>query len=291
MWLAAIILLSGLGSMLGAPLVATPTLLQGIIGGLLVILLFGLLDDIYGLPALWQLAGQVVAGATLVMGGLTVDALRLPLLGQVAVTPFWSAVLVVGWVVVMINAINLFDGLDGLAGSIGFTASLILFLVSVRLGFPGAATLCLIILGVTSGFLPWNWHPSRIFMGSVGSTLLGFLLATVALMSGAKLATSVLVLGIPLFDALSVVLRRLRAGVSPFAADQRHLHHRLLRIGLKPPQVVLLTNLFAGAFGILALSTEQANQKGLLILLLIGAMLLFIFITHLLERRVLSRVD
>ena len=270
---------------------AGPMVLQGIFGGLLVILTFGLLDDLFGLAAGWQLLGQFVAASSVVMGGMIIPVLRLPVVGNLTLSPFWSAVIIIGWIMVMINAVNLFDGLDGLAGSIGLTASFFLLLVSLKLGFVGAATLCLVLFGAVAGFLPWNWHPAKLFMGTVGSQLLGFLLGVIAVVSGAKVATAVLVLGIPLFDAVSVVVRRLRAHQPPFKADQRHLHHRLLKIGLKPQQVVFVTNGLAVAFGILALGSQQANQKGLLILLLLGCMLLFIYITYVLERKAIKPVE
>jgi UDP-GlcNAc:undecaprenyl-phosphate/decaprenyl-phosphate GlcNAc-1-phosphate transferase len=257
----------------------------GIMAGLAVIFVAGLIDDIVGLHAGWQLLGQIVAGVALVAGGVGVSFLRLPFIGGIDISPIWSAFFVVLWVVVIINAINLFDGLDGLAGSLALTASVFLFLVSVRLGFVGAATLALIVMGCAAGFLPWNWHPSKLFMGTVGSQLLGFLLATIAIISGAKVATAVLVLGIPLFDAVSVVVRRLLARESPFKADQRHLHHRLLRLGLPVTGVVIVTNVLAIGFGILALSSQQANEKGLLAIGLVFLMLAVIAITHVLERR------
>jgi UDP-GlcNAc:undecaprenyl-phosphate/decaprenyl-phosphate GlcNAc-1-phosphate transferase len=258
----------------------------GIMAGLTVLLIVGLLDDIIGLSAVWQLGGQLAAGLTLVAGGVGVPFLRLPFWGEIAISPVFSALFVVVWVVVIINAVNLFDGLDGLAGSLALTASVFLFILSLRLGFVGAATLSLIVMGCAAGFLPWNWHPSKLFMGTVGSQLLGFLLATIAIISGAKVATAVLVLGIPLFDAVSVVVRRLLAGESPFKADQRHLHHRLLHLGFSIPSVVLITNLLAITFGILALSTQQANEKGMLTLGLICLMLAVITYTHVLERKV-----
>ncbi|HSI20485.1 MAG TPA: MraY family glycosyltransferase [Verrucomicrobiae bacterium] len=286
MWLVAVVALVVIATGNHSGLLTfAPGVLQGVFAGLAVVLLFGLLDDLYGLPAFWQLLGQVVAGASLVMGGLQIESLRLPFIGVLSLHPAWSAVLVVAWIVVMINAVNLFDGLDGLAGSLSLTAAVILFLVSLKLGFIGAATLCLILIGITAGFLPWNWHPSKLFMGTVGSQLLGFLLATIAVISGAKVATAVLVLGIPLFDAFSVIVRRLLAGQSPFHADQRHLHHRLLKIGLTPPYVVLVTNIMAVLFGVFALTTQQANEKALLILCLILSMFAFIGLTYLLERK------
>lgn len=290
MWLVAvatmiIILLGHRSGLLNFP----AGVLRGIFGGLIVVLAFGLLDDLIGLTAGWQFLGQLLAGASLVMGGLRVEYLRIPFWGQLAMSPTWSAVFVMIWIIVMINAINLFDGLDGLAGSITLTGSVFLLLVSLKLGFVGAATLALILIGVSAGFLPWNWYPSKLFMGTVGSQLLGFLLGTVAVVSGAKVATAVLVLGIPLFDAVSVVVRRLLARKNPFQADQRHLHHRLLKIGLTPPQVIWITNALAFLFGVFALSTQQANGKAILIILLVLSMLAFISLTYFLERK--SRRD
>jgi UDP-GlcNAc:undecaprenyl-phosphate GlcNAc-1-phosphate transferase len=280
--LALIIILTGSRSGL---LSFDPGVLKGIFGGLIAVLVFGLIDDMFSLGASWQFLGQLVAAGSLVMGGLKIEYLRIPLAGQIALSPVWSALFIVAWVVVIINAINLFDGLDCLAGSMSLTASVFLLLVSLKLGFVGAATLALILMGITAGFLPWNWHPSKLFMGTVGSQTLGFLLGSIAVISGAKVATAVLVLGIPLFDAVSVIIRRLLAHESPFKADQRHLHHRLLRLGLTPPQVVWVTNGMAFLFGIFALSTQQASEKAVLIGLLVLSMFAFIWLTHFLERR------
>lgn len=180
---------------------------------------------------------------------------------------------------------NWFDGLDGLAGSVGLTAALALFFVSLRVDFYPTAVLSLIIAGAAAGFLPWNWHPSRIFMGSVGSMILGFLLGVTAIISGGKVATTILVLGIPILDALIVITRRLKAGQSPFIADQRHLHHRLLKIGLPVPWIVVLINSISIIFAILAVRSQGANTKGILTLILIVAMALFIIATYILERR------
>lgn len=262
-----------------------PLALQGIIGGMIAVLIFGLLDDLYSLPASWQLLGHVVAGLSVVLGGIGIDYIHLPFGGDLPFTPFWSAVTTVTWVVVIINAMNLFDGLDGLAGSLTGTSAIILFVLSVRFGFVGAATVALLLFAAVAGFLPWNWHPAKLFMGTVGSQTLGFLLAIAAIISGAKVATAVLVLGLPLFDAVSVVIRRLKAHQSPFQADQRHLHHRLLNLGLKPPMVVLITNAVALVFGALALGTQQASVKGMLTLVLFAALLGLVALTYLLERR------
>jgi UDP-GlcNAc:undecaprenyl-phosphate GlcNAc-1-phosphate transferase len=274
--------------------------LWGIMAGLLVILLFGLWDDLRGLNAWQQLVGQFLASLMLVVFGIGVLFIRLPSghvlrldnvvwssIHLVGGGPFilWSSIFTMLWVMTMINVMNFFDGLDGLAGSVAMTAAVVLIFVSLRVGFLGTATLALVLLGSVAGFLPWNWYPSKLFMGTVGSQMLGFLLAVIAIISGGKLATAVLVLGVPLFDAIVVVLRRILAGKNPFKADQRHLHHRLLKIGIPVPWAVILIDLVAIVFGSLAVVTQQSNQKGILTFVLAVCILLFIGITFLMEKK------
>jgi UDP-GlcNAc:undecaprenyl-phosphate GlcNAc-1-phosphate transferase len=272
----------------------------GVLAGMLVILITGLLDDLRGLSAFVQLGGQALAGLCLALAGVGVRYIQLPLNYQLRLDSIqlhlggteiwlWSAIFTIGWVIAMINVINFFDGLDGLAGSVSLTAAAVLIFISLRLGLPATAALSVILVGIIAGFLPLNWHPSRIFMGTVGSQLLGFMLATIAIISGGKMATAILVLGIPLFDALIVIARRLMDGVSPFKADQRHLHHRLLKLGLSVPVVVVLVNIIAIFFGVLAYSTQQSNTKGLLTLLLLIGILLIIWLTYRLEKKQAAR--
>jgi UDP-GlcNAc:undecaprenyl-phosphate GlcNAc-1-phosphate transferase len=306
MWLAVIVsLLLLLGTQSERLQVGSADMLTRLSVGLglamLVVLITGLLDDIRGLKPSTQVAGQALAGLCVALGGVQVPYLRLPFIGNLDLTVggsmlpdalgggvFWplSVLLTVLWVVALINALNLFDGLDGLAASVTVTAGIVLFLISLRLGFLGASTLSLVTAAAALGFLVLNWHPSKLFMGSVGSQLLGLLLATAALVSGAKLATAVLVLGIPVLDAVVVVIRRLRAGVSPFVGDQRHLHHRLLHLGMPVRMVVVSITALSVLFGTAALLIEGSEAKALLTLALVASMLLVLLITILLERRV-----
>lgn len=282
------------------------TLLWGVIGGMFVLLVTGILDDIFSLTPWQQFVGQVLAGVSLVLSGAAVTFIRLPLdktlvLDQWKVSSIhlldgsvllpWSALLIIGWVVLIVNVLNFFDGLDGLAASITLTTSVILLFVSLRFGLLGPISLSLIIMGVALGFLPWNWHPSRLFMGTVGSQLLGFLLAVTAIVSGAKVATATLVLGLPLFDAMLVVMSRLRAHQSPFQADRRHLHHRLLGLGLSTPQVALIVNGIALVFGVLALRTQESTVKGILTLVLLATMLAMVMLVWWLENRLATATD
>lgn len=316
MWLAVVISLVFLATGMfdatltqfgGGVIAGLDRALWGILLGMSVLLVFGLWDDMRGLRPGAQLLGQFLAATAAVWGGIQVPYVRMPFLesgiirldslsfalpsfiggGEVLV---FGALFTYLWVIVMINVMNFFDGLDGLAGSVGMTAATVLFFVCLRLDFIAPATLALIVAGATAGFLPWNWYPSRLFMGTVGSQTLGFLLAVIAVVSGAKVATAVLVLGMPVLDALIVVVRRLIAGVSPFKADQRHLHHRLLKIGLSTPQVVILINAVAVLFGFLSLRTQDSQGKGILTLLVIACMTLLIVVTYLLERRAVRGV-
>jgi UDP-GlcNAc:undecaprenyl-phosphate GlcNAc-1-phosphate transferase len=265
--------------------------LWGILFSMLVILVVGIIDDLKGLHWSSQLGGQFLVGLILVLCGVTIPYVRSPFDGLIVFSPFWSGSFTILWVMMMINVMNWFDGLDGLAGSITLTASVALFFVSLQVGVIGTATLSLILAATAAGFLVWNWYPSKLFMGTVGSQLLGMMLAVIAIISGGKVATAVLVLGIPLLDAGIVVCRRLYARQSPFIADQRHLHHRLLKIGLPVPYVVLLINVVALIFGMLAVTLPNTGTKGLLGLVLVGCMILFILVTYLLEQRAKKKVD
>lgn len=308
MWLAAVIafLVIALGPQASllqfghTKLWGIDTALWGILSGMTVLLVVGLLDDIFDFTWQAQLASQFLAAVALVAFGVGINYIRLPFEHTLYLNTLivqmphwlggghlvvWSALFTIVWIMTIINVMNWFDGLDGLTGSISFTAALVLLLLSLNFGFTATATLSVVVSAVAAGFLPWNWYPSKIIMGTVGSQTLGFLLGVIAIISGGKLATAVLVLGIPFFDAIIVIARRLVDGVSPFKGDQRHLHHRLLKIGLPVPWAVILINAVAISFGALALSTQQATQKGLLTILVAVLMAVFIFITYALERR------
>ena len=265
--------------------------LWGILLGMAVLLVAGLIDDLRDLSWRGQLISQILASLMLVAAGVGVPYINLPFAHHLILPSPVSALFTVFWTMTVINVINWFDGLDGLAGAITLTAGLVLVLVGLRTSSLTLApvTLALIVAGAAAGYLPWNWHPSKLFMGTVGSQVLGFLLAVIAIVSGGKLATAVLVLGVPVLDALIVIVRRLMAGASPFSADQRHLHHRLLKLGLPIPWVVIVINAVAVIFGLLAVRTQSSNLKGLLTLILAICMALFVWLTYVLEKRVTKK--
>ncbi len=153
------------------------------------------------------------------------------------------------WIVGLMNTVNLLDGLNGLAGGVSAIAALLLFIHTLRLEQFSLAPLPLALLGACLGFLPYNFA-GRIFMGDSGAMFLGYALAILAIIGGAKIATALLVFGVPILDVAWVVIFRLSRGRSPLEADQGHLHHRLLHLGLSQRQIVVLFYLFCGGFGL-----------------------------------------
>jgi UDP-GlcNAc:undecaprenyl-phosphate GlcNAc-1-phosphate transferase len=267
--------LSHLSSVFAGTRVASGLLLAG---GLLVIV--GIVDDRWGMGALSKLAAQVAAGVIFVWSGAVVAWLPLPGGGTLSLTADEQTALTVLVVVVTINAVNFIDGLDGLAaGVVGIGAAaffLYYYTLDKRLGLDeltGPALASAVLAGVCIGFLPYNFHPAKIFMGDTGAMLLGLLLAYAPISSFASLDPSSLtnkaaygggvpnrfaailplllpaaILLIPYADLLLAVVRRTRAGQSPFAADKKHLHHRLLDIGHSQRASVMVMYLWATLF-------------------------------------------
>ncbi len=259
--------------------------LAGILGGVLLLAVVGALDDIYGLSPLVKIIFHFLAGIILVASSVTISHVTNPLGGVIELGQ-WTYVLVVLWVVFMINVINFLDGLDGLAAGISLIATIILYFLAINptINQPGMAVLAVILAGALLGFLPFNFSPAKIFLGDSGSQVLGFLLATFAIISGAKLATAFLVLGVPILDVFWVVARRLVTHQPIYKADRYHIHHRLLKAGLRQRETVLLLYTISAAFGIVALQT-QSFGKLVAALILIGVMILggalLVFVTFL----------
>lgn len=229
--------------------------IYGLLIGLALMFVLGLLDDIYQLPAVFKLMGQLMIAGIVVMFGITIGNLTNPFGGTILLHPAMDVLLTIIWILLIVNTINWLDGLDGLASGISAIASFVLIILSlfVIVNQPETATIAAIVLGASVGFLFHNWHPAKIFMGDSGSHVLGFMLAILAIISGGKLATAALVLGLPILDLFWAVFRRIRQGKTPWSADKEHLHHRLLAIGLSQPTVVVILYLFALAFGVVAL--------------------------------------
>lgn len=235
--------------------------LVGILAGVVILLLVGIIDDIKGMNPLVKLAFHLLAGVILASSLVLITHVTNPLGGQIRLGSL-AYVFVVLWVVFMINVINWLDGLDGLAGGITFISTVILYLLAVKpeVNQLSMSVLAIILAGSLAGFLPFNVFPAKIFLGDSGSQVLGFLLAVFAIISGGKLATAFLVLGVPILDVLWVMARRLWARQPVYKADRYHLHHRLLAAGLNQRQAVILLYTVSAVFGTIALQTQSMGK-------------------------------
>ena len=219
----------------------------------LAIFLVGLIDDVREVSAPAKTAGMVLAGGILTVAGISTVFFRIPFGGILSLTPDLSAFITVLWVVGMANAINLIDGLDGLAAGITGIAAGAFFLYGIRLeqvdvlaaGNIGPLV-AVITLGICLGFLPHNFHPARIFMGDAGALLLGLLMAASTMAVGAStdaeyigstffffapLVIPLVILGVPILDTIFAIVRRATRRSGLATADKEHLHHRLMRLG------------------------------------------------------------
>jgi len=242
----------------------------GMILGGIVLVLSGILDDIYDLSPGKKLFFQAVAASLAIGFGVKIDFIRWPLGGSLDLTGYqmsfslfahsfdvilWADLVSFFWLILVINVVNWLDGLDGLAGGVSAIAALSILILSLQAGVqqPLTALIAAVLLGSILGFLPFNFNPASIFMGDSGSQFLGYMLGILAIICGGKLATAGLVLGFPILDGLWVILRRLFSGRSPFLADKKHLHHRLLALGLNQRQVVLILYGLSFLFGLIAI--------------------------------------
>lgn len=233
-----------------------------------VILIFGLLDDKYDFNALIQFAFQIILAGAVVFFGINVSYITNPFGGLIRLGIFASIFTVI-WIFAIINVINWIDGIDGLASSISLVGMITLFTLSLlpRVNQPFTAVLAGIIAIALVIFLFFNFPPAKIFLGTSGSMFLGFMLAIISIISGGKLATALLVLGIPVLDALWVIFSRLQAGKSIFMADKNHLHHRLLKSGLSQKKIVLILSSFSLIFGIFSIFAQTMGKFILIICL------------------------
>ncbi|MEM7345749.1 MAG: MraY family glycosyltransferase [Chloroflexota bacterium] len=244
-------------------------LLTGVLLGSSVVFLFGLWDDWVELPAWPQFAIQFLVALIAIYFDIIVERVTLPIFG-LTIFPGWITYpLTVFWVMGMINTVNWLDGLDGLAAGVTAIASLLFALHAYQLGQTVVALFPLALAAACLGFLPFNFQPARIFMGSSGSMVLGFGLASLSILAPAKVATALLVLAIPIIDVAWLIIQRWRQRGNPLQSGRDHLHYRLLDLGLSQRQIVLLYYTFCATFGALALLIEDRFFK-LVALALVG---------------------
>lgn len=268
-----------------------------LIGGTLVVAV-GVLDDIMDLRPVAKLAAQLGIGAFMYYYGFRIERLTNPLGGNVEI--YWGLSLAVTcfWYALMMNAINMIDGLDGLAAGITAISAITLGAIAFELQMELAFYLCIVLFSSCLGFLPFNFKPATIFMGDAGSLFLGFLMATITLMSSSKapaflaLIIPMMAVGIPLFDTGFAFVRRLVKGQHPFKADKRHLHHRFLVLGLTERRTVLAFYYITAYFGVTAYVLQKLEAKVTLPLIaIIGTgMLLLIENMRYLEKNLIQKM-
>lgn len=252
-----------------------------IIIGSVIIIITGILDDLLELSAKVKLAGQIAAALVVVLNGVQVQYINLPF-GGVLEFGMLSIPLTILWIVGITNAINLIDGLDGLAAGVSSIALITITGMALLMGNTFVTSVSLIVLGSTLGFLIYNFHPAKIFMGDTGALFLGYIISVLSLLgfknvTMVSLIVPIIILGVPISDTIFAIIRRLVNKQPLSAADKSHLHHCLLRLGYSHRQTVLIIYGIAAFFGVSAVIFSQATiwVSLMLILLLILAIELF----------------
>lgn len=258
----------------------------GILAGGALIYIFGVLDDLKDFSPKLKFAGQILCACIVYASGIRLDFINDFLGGGDLIFGSVASFLVtVLWIVGITNAVNLVDGLDGLAAGIAAIASLCIAYAGYIHGHYVAATAMLAIAGGALGFLPYNFHPAKIFMGDGGSQFLGFCLATFSLIQPVKSATVVavaipaLVLGLPIFDTAFAILRRIIRRQSIVVADKEHLHHRIMRAGFGQRRSVMIMYCISGILGVVAVEYSRGHMVDCLGLLAIAVMLLYVHLS------------
>lgn len=264
----------------------------GVFFGACFLIIGGVLDDKYNLSPKYQIIFPILAALSVIIGGVEIGKISSPFGGFIDLN-FWqipiiyfsgawhylsvvSDVLIFIWLLGMMYTTKLLDGVDGLVSGVVMIGAVIIFLftISTRYYQPDIALAALILAAACLGFLVFNWHPASIFLGEGGSLFLGFILGVLAIISGGKIAVALLVMGVPIMDVAWTIIRRLREGKNPFKfSDRKHLHHRLLDLGIGQRATVLIFYSLSLLFGLSALFL-QSRGKLLALLVLFFIMVL-----------------
>jgi len=246
--------------------------LNAIVIGACIMLITGILDDMFEFRAMYKLAGQITAAVVVVSSGLIIEKLTIPFVGTVYLG-FLGIAITIFWIVAASNAINLIDGLDGLAAgvsAIGLTSILVMAFIDYRLV---VVYLCIILIGSCIGFLFHNFHPSKIFMGDTGALFLGYSIAIVSMLGLFKnvaffsFIVPIIVLAIPIFDTIFAIIRRAINKQGIATPDKKHIHYQLISMGYSHRASVLIIYGFSIFFGSVAIVFNSATLLTSLVLL------------------------
>lgn len=293
-------------------LIGDTIFLKNIIGiclGTLFLAIGGFLDDKFNLKPKWQIVWPVLAVLSVVTMGVGIDWITNPFgegifhLDTYVLKLFWyqgvlykvtllADIFTFFWLMGMMYTTKLLDGLDGLVSGITIISAIFIFFVALNKGDIiqyDIALLAMIMMGVFAGFMVFNWNPASIFLGEGGSTMAGFLLGAVSIISGSKVGVTLMLLSIPVLDFLWTIIRRLMEGKSPFStSDKKHLHHRLLDAGFSVKQAVFFLYFITVVFGVVAYYLQDLGWSFLSISLLV--LLIFMLILTYLYKRQRERV-
>ena len=271
----------------------------GLMAGAVLIALVGALDDVFDLPPLVKLLGQVTAAIIAVKAGAVVTDVTIPFVGALQF-PNAGGTLTVIWLVALMNVINFSDGVDGLAAGLTAIDGIAFTIIAFSLHVSGAAVLAALTAGAAIGFLVHNFHPASVFMGDAGANLLGYLLGVVAVVGTLKtnavvaLLVPFVILAVPVLDTSFVVAKRLKYGRKPWSADANHFHHRMARIGFSQRKTVAylytwsaLLALVAVALRVLPIHPHNTHYSkvwfGVLIVLALVAFAFSVYLVVVLE--------
>ena len=253
------------------------TMLCVLLGAALIVAL-GIFDDVLALGAKLKFVVQIVAAAIPVcVGGLQIGLFTN--LNPLSDTPFvhlgiLAVPVTIIWIVGITNAVNLIDGLDGLAVGVSSIAAITMLAVALLTGNMPIAITMAALAGACIGFMPYNLNPAKIFMGDTGSTFLGYMLATVSIMGLFKFyavisfAVPFLILGLPIFDTANAIIRRVAAGRSPMSPDRGHVHHKLIDMGFNQKQAVAILYAISATLGLTAVVLTSSGEVKAIVLLL-----------------------
>ena len=254
----------------------------GLLTGGTVLVLVGIIDDKTDMPAKIKLLGQIFAACIVVAAGVRVEFMTNFILGGVFPLYIFSVPFTVLWIVAITNAVNLIDGLDGLAAGTSIIAAATMAISGYATGQTEMASMALILIGASLGFLKYNFHPAKIFMGDTGSMFLGYNLSVLAIMGFTKsftvlsLVTPILVLAIPILDTLFAIIRRKMNNKPIFKPDKNHLHHCLLNYGFSHRNTVLIIYAVSAVLALCGLIMTYLNPaQGMCLLAVISVIIIY----------------
>ncbi|MBF7017640.1 glycosyltransferase family 4 protein [Staphylococcus durrellii] len=259
-----------LGIWLGHPI---ETEVKPLVIGSVLIYLVGLIDDIYDLKPIIKLIGQIVAALVVVYYGVTIDFISLPI-GPTIHFGILSVPITITWIVAITNAINLIDGLDGLASGVSAIALATIGFIAILQANIFIIMICSVLIGALLGFLFFNFHPAKIFLGDSGALLIGFIVGFLSLLgfkniTFVSLFFPIVILAVPFIDTLFAMIRRVKKGQHIMQADKSHLHHKLLDLGYSHRQTVLLIYSIAILFSLSSIILYLSQSWGVIMMLIL----------------------